>query len=74
MAIEKLGEFVAYHKALRLFDLVVEDMASLGREMDSMRIRSQQLAAADSICANMEEGAIQSLKRRTVQTQEQLSG
>lgn len=57
MVMEKLNEFTAYQKALELFDLVVKDMSSLQRISDTMRLRSQQIASADSICANMEEGS-----------------
>jgi four helix bundle protein len=39
-----------------LYDLVVDDMERLQSFGDTMRLRSQQIASADSICANMEEG------------------
>jgi len=54
---KKLEEFGGYQKAVVLFDYVVEDMASLVDNWDLSRLRSQQLASAVSICANMEEGS-----------------
>ena len=51
-----LEEFGAYQKSLELFDLVVEDMETLKGEYSLGRLVSQQLASADSICANIEEG------------------
>jgi four helix bundle protein len=53
----KLDDFGAYQKSLKLFDLVAEDMNTLADKHDLMRLRSQQYASADSICANMEEGS-----------------
>ena len=53
----KLDEFEGYRKSLLLFDCVVEDMRRLASNPDLMRLRSQQLASADSICANLEEGS-----------------
>ncbi len=51
-----LAGFEAYQKALRLFDLVVEDMTRHfnGRKLE--RLVSQQIASADSVCSNIEEG------------------
>ena len=57
MSLEKLRNFGAYQKANELFDLVVEDMTPLRRDSETRRLVSQQIASADSICANMEEGA-----------------
>ncbi len=51
-----LEEFGAYRKSLELFDLVVKDMGMLKGEYSLGRLVSQQLASADSICANIEEG------------------
>jgi len=48
--------FGAYRKASDLFDLVVEDMRVVRRDSMCMRLVSQQIASADSICANIEEG------------------
>ncbi len=41
---------------MELFDLVVKDMETLKGEYAAGRLVSQQLASADSICANIEEG------------------
>jgi len=51
-----LENFGAYRKSLELFDLVVKDMETLKGEYSLGRLVSQQLASADSICANIEEG------------------
>jgi len=51
-----LEKFGAYQKALQLFDLVVRDMAPLRSDPRCYRLVSQQVASADSICANIEEG------------------
>jgi four helix bundle protein len=53
---DSLMRFGAYVKALELFDLVVADMASLTPHRQCERLASQQLASADSIAANIEEG------------------
>ncbi len=51
-----LSEFGAYRKALELFDLVVQDMNEWLKERRFERLVSQQLASADSVCSNIEEG------------------
>ena len=51
-----LEEFGAYRKSLELFDLVAKDMETLKADYSLGRLVSQQLASADSICANIEEG------------------
>ena len=51
-----LEEFGAYRKSLELFDLVAKDMETLKGNYSLGRLISQQLASADSICANIEEG------------------
>ena len=51
-----LEKFGAYRKSLELFDLVVKDMETLKGDYSLGRLVSQQLASADSICANIEEG------------------
>ena len=51
-----LENFGAYCKSMELFDLVVKDMETLKGEHAAGRLVSQQLASADSICANIEEG------------------
>jgi four helix bundle protein len=52
----KLMSFGAYSKALELFDFVVADMALLASHRACERLVSQQLASADSIASNIEEG------------------
>ncbi len=51
-----LSQFGAYQKALEFFDFVVADVTCYlgGRQLE--RLVSQQLASADSVCANIEEG------------------
>jgi four helix bundle protein len=53
---DKLHQFGAYRKACELFDLVVADMAPLAKQPLCMRLTSQQVASADSIASNIEEG------------------
>jgi len=52
----RLDEFLAYQKAQVLFRFVVEDLSPLAHNPVVSRLVSQQVAAADSICANIEEG------------------
>lgn len=51
-----LEKFSAYRKALGLFDRAVEDLVPLAKRPETVRLVSQQLASADSIAANIEEG------------------
>jgi four helix bundle protein len=51
-----LEQFGAYQKAQALFDLVIEDMEVLKKDPRCYRLIAQQVASADSICANIEEG------------------
>ena len=51
-----LDQFGAYQKAQELFDLVVADMQALKADHRCYKLISQQVASADSICANIEEG------------------
>ncbi|MCF8107683.1 MAG: four helix bundle protein [Desulfohalobiaceae bacterium] len=51
-----LAGFGAYQKSLELFDLVVNDMALLQKDVRCYRLISQQIGSADSICSNIEEG------------------
>jgi four helix bundle protein len=51
-----LEQFGGYQKALELFDLVVDDMTRLSDDRKLERLVSQQLASADSVCSNIEEG------------------
>jgi four helix bundle protein len=56
MATGNLDNFGGYKKALRLFDAIAEDCVVFREFPELRRLISQQLAAADSVCANMEEG------------------
>src|SRR5512135_1421100 len=51
-----LEQFGAYQKARELFDLVIRGMESLNADPRCYRLIAQQVASADSICANIEEG------------------
>lgn len=53
---DALAKYGAYQKALELFDLVAQDMEELVGKPHLLRLISQQLASADSIAANIEEG------------------
>lgn len=52
----RLEDFGAYQKSLQLFDCVAEDVNRWLTSFHCGRLASQQLASADSVCANMEEG------------------
>ena len=52
----KLEEFGALIRANQLFDFVVADMQPMREARDCERLISQQIASADSIAANKEEG------------------
>jgi four helix bundle protein len=56
MSTESLEQFKAYKLAMEWFDLVVDDFAKLAKKKPLERLVSQQLASADSIAANIEEG------------------
>ncbi|HET7536099.1 MAG TPA: four helix bundle protein, partial [Candidatus Didemnitutus sp.] len=60
---ENLKKFGAYTKALELFDFVVADMATLSSRRECERLVSQQLASADSVASNIEEGYGRGSKR-----------
>jgi len=51
-----LESFGAYQKARELFNLVVTDMAELRKDPRCYRLIAQQVASADSVWANIEEG------------------
>lgn len=53
---DRLEEFGAYAKGMELFDFVVEDMQRVRRNPLCFKLVPQQVGAADSICANIEEG------------------
>ena len=52
----KLEEFKAYQKSLELFDMVVNDISQSLQDRRLDRLVSQQLASADTVCSNIEEG------------------
>ena len=58
-----LASFRPYALANQLFDLVVDDLRPLSRRPELARLASQQLASADSIAANIEEGYGRGSKR-----------
>jgi four helix bundle protein len=53
---DKLKQYGAPKKALALFDLVVADLGPLANNSILYRLIAQQLASADSVAANIEEG------------------
>lgn len=56
MGQDSLENFGAYRKAMDLFDLVVFDMEKFLKEPMCRRLVSQQVASADSVSSNIEEG------------------
>jgi four helix bundle protein len=54
--VDKLDDYGAYRKANELFDMVVDDMTPLARNPLCSRLVGQQVDAADSIAANIDEG------------------
>ena len=56
MSSGNLAQFGAYQKALELFDRVVDDTMQFLGDRKLERLVSQQLASADSVCSNIEEG------------------
>jgi four helix bundle protein len=58
-----LDGFSAYGKALELFDLVAADVQALSAKYELTKLLAQQLASADSIAANIEEGYGRGSKR-----------
>lgn len=56
MSSGNLEQFGACQKSLELFDMVVADVANHLGERKLERLVSQQLASADSVCSNIEEG------------------
>ena len=56
MSSGNLESFGAYQKAQELFDLVVQDVERWLQDRKVERLVSQQLAGADSVCSNIEEG------------------
>lgn len=64
---DSLNQFGAYQKACELFDFAVCDLSPLARNPLCGRIVSQQMASADSIAANIEEGYGRKTKREYAQ-------
>lgn len=56
MSRNRIEDFGPYQDAVRLFDLVVQDMDILKKDCRCYRLISQQIGSSDSICANMDEG------------------
>ena len=56
MNCRNLEQFGAHQKALALFDAVVDDTTRFLGDRKVERLVSQQLASADSVCSNIEEG------------------
>jgi four helix bundle protein len=56
MTFGKLADFGAYQKSLELFDRVVEDTDRYMKSARCERLVSPQIASADSVCSNIEEG------------------
>jgi len=56
MSPQSLEDFGAYRKACELFKLVASDMETLEKRALCWRLIGQQVASADSIAANIEEG------------------
>ena len=52
---DSLEKFGAYQKAVELFDFVVKDMEPIS-DFKCRRLITQQIASADSIGSNIEEG------------------
>src|SRR4051812_16824862 len=53
---DKLHQYGAYKKACELFDFAVADLNPLSKIPMCWRLASQQIASADSVAANIEEG------------------
>lgn len=56
MSSRGVENFGAWQKARRLFDWVAEDIGTLQQIPACWKLVSQQIASADSVCANIEEG------------------
>ena len=64
---DSLENFGAYRRAMELFDLAVEDMEGLRDHSVCRRLVPQQLASADSVAANIEEGYGRGSRREYIQ-------
>jgi four helix bundle protein len=51
-----LEDYGAYRRAVELFDLVVHDVGQWLHDRRLERLVSQQIASANSVCSNIEEG------------------
>ena len=67
MSAKGLENFGGYQKARELFHLVIADFSPLARDVRWSRLVSQQVASADSICANIEEGYGRGTKKEFAQ-------
>ena len=67
MSQQGLEDFGGYRKARELFELVAGDMESLKENPLCWRLIGQQIASADSIAANIEEGWGRGSKREYAQ-------
>lgn len=63
----KLEEYGALIKANQLFDHLISDVAALKEQFGCRRLIEQQIASADSIAANIEEGYGRSSRREYIQ-------
>jgi four helix bundle protein len=64
---KRLDNFRGYAKSRELFENVVADLEPIVGKMHLARLVSQQIASADSICANIEEGYGRGSKREFAQ-------
>jgi four helix bundle protein len=67
MSQQGLEDFGGYRKARELFEVVADDMESLKENPLCWRLIGQQIASADSIAANIEEGWGRGSKREYAQ-------
>jgi four helix bundle protein len=63
LSVQGLHAFSAYTKSLEFFDFVASDLQNLSGKYELTKIVAQQLARADSISANFEEGYGRESKR-----------
>ena len=53
---ERFWQWIAYPKALYLYDLLWQDTQDWMKDMRGQKLAAQIIASSDSICANIEEG------------------
>lgn len=63
LSTQGLHAFSAYTKSLELFDMVAADLHNLTGKYELTKLVAQQLASADSIASNIEEGYGRESKR-----------